>query len=92
MKGFVFSLVLILMLTSCRYSYNITNNYNCCPIAEGSWIDTIGVIGQYNVHVIGTRNDLNNVFKHKTITTIKGFRIVEVAGHGYTVEIINPNF
>lgn len=92
MKGFVFSLVLVLMLTSCRYSYNITNNYNCCPVVANSWIDTVGFVGKYPVHAIGTRKDINYIFQQTTITNVKGFRIIEVTGFNYTVEIINPNF
>ena len=87
----LFFVVITLMVTSC--SYRITNNYNynCCP-QQASWIDTIGTLGNYNVHVIGTRKDVNYIFSQSSITTIKGFKIVEVVGTNFTVEIRNPHF
>lgn len=92
MRGFLFlSLMLVSVLTSCRYTYTV-NNYNCCPVVANSWIDTVGFVGKYPVHAIGTRKDINYIFQQTTITNVKGFRIIEVTGFNYTVEIINPNF
>ena len=79
------------VITSCSYRVTNNNYYNCCP-QQASWIDTIGTLGNYNVHVIGTRRDVNYVFSQPSITTIKGFKIVEVVGSTYTVEIRNPHF
>lgn len=80
------------VITSC--SYRVTNNYNyynCCP-NQATWIDTVGMIGSYNVHAIGTRRDIDFLFKQTTITSIRGFKIVEIQGTDYHVEIKNPNF
>ena len=91
MRTLIF-LFISFVITSC--SYRVTNNYNyynCCP-SQATWIDTIGMVGTYSVHVIGTRKDINYIFTQNSITTIKGFRVIEVVGTNYTVEIVNPNF
>ena len=82
---------LALIVSSCSYRVTNNNYYNCCP-QQASWIDTIGTLGNYNVHVIGTRKDVNYIFSQPSITNIKGFHVVEVIGSTYTVEIRNPHF
>lgn len=91
MRTLIF-LFISFVITSC--SYRVTNNYNyynCCP-NQATWIDTIGNVGKYSVHAIGTRRDINYIFTQNSITTIRGFRVIEVVGTNYTVEIVNPNF
>lgn len=81
------------IVTSCSYRVtNTTNNYyNCCP-SQATWIDTIGKVGSYNIHAIGTRKDITYIFSQNSITTIRGFRVIEVLGTDYTIEVVNPNY
>ena len=88
----LFFALISLMVTSCSYRVTNNYNYNCCPTQIAGWIDTIGFVGSYSVHAIGTRKDINFIFSQKTITTLRGFRVVEIAGKNYTVEVINPHF
>ena len=86
----LFFIVITLMVTSC--SYRVTNNYyNCCP-QQASWIDTIGTLGNHTIHAVGTRKDITYIFSQTTFTNIKGFKIVEVVGTNYTIEVRNPIF
>ena len=90
----ILAMLIMLSVIAVSCSYRVTNNYNyynCCP-SQATWIDTIGFVGTYNVHVIGTRKDVNYIFSQSTITSIKGFKIVEVVGTTYTIEVRNPNF
>ena len=88
----LFFVLISLIVTSC--SYRVTNNYNyynCCP-QQASWIDTIGTLGNYTIHAVGTRKDITYIFSQTTFTNIKGFKIVEVVGTTYTIEVRNPHF
>lgn len=84
-------IMLSVIAVSCSYRVTTINNYNCCP-QMATWVDTVGMVGTYNVHVVGTRKDVNYVFSQSTITNIKGFHIVEVIGSTYTIEVRNPHF
>lgn len=90
----ILAMLIMFSVIAVSCSYRVTNNYNyynCCP-AQAAWIDTIGMVGTYSVHVIGTRKDVHYIFSQSSITNIKGFHVVEVVGSTYTVEIRNPHF
>lgn len=91
MRTLIF-LFISFVITSCSYRVtNNTYNYNCCP-AQASWIDTIGTLGNHTIHAVGTRKDITYIFSQTTFTNIKGFKIVEVVGTNYTIEVRNPHF
>lgn len=90
----ILAMLIMFSVIAVSCSYRVTNNYNyynCCP-QQASWIDTIGFVGSYSIHAIGTRKDINYIFSQKTITTLRGFRVIEIVGKNYTVEVVNPNF